>query len=362
MKKFLLIAIMIASGIWTMGQSPTFVTPSSNCNVFRNFNTTDEDFSSPSIYGDGNDVAFFWNQAAGAEIESSGLAVRSASLISPAYIQAPSGFITVGFYFQAPPGSEYRVRIITGTTSPPLEILATTANGPVWSQLPGTSGNVCILMTDADLTFGRPIRLEFSFRAVIAGNILFDNLAASVAGGPLPVTFEGFVARRNPDESMKLLWDVGTEVNVQGYFVESSIDGVHFTNAGYVLASNKDIYSFDYPGKLLQTTFFRIRSSDYDGRSKYTPIIRVYAREQVNAPIQIYPVPAVDQVTIQHSKASDKTIITLVSPDGKVLQQKVAVPNSFQTQLDLGMLTKGIYIVKYDDGNGDVQNAKIVKN
>jgi Secretion system C-terminal sorting domain len=362
MKTFLLAAIMIATGIVTYAQNPTIVTPANNCVTFRNFNTTDEDFSSPSIYSDANDVSFFWDAAAGAEIERSGLVVRTASLISPAYIQTPGGYITVGFYYEMPAGTEYRLRIISGTTSPPLEIIATTANGPVWTPLTGTSGNVCILLTDADLTLGRPVRLEFTFRAILPGNMLFDNLAATVAGGPLPVSFEGFVARRNTDGTLKLLWDVGTEENVKGYYVETSTDGLNFTNLGYVTATGADIYSMDHSGKLVQNTFFRVRSIDFDGRQKYTPIIRVNANESLGGQILAYPVPARDQVTVQHDAAQPNTIISLLSPDGKILQSKVVVPGSFQTQFDINRLNAGIYIVRYADGKGDFQTLKVVKN
>ena len=114
MKKFLLSAITIVSGIVATAQFPTTVTPASNCTVFRNFNTSDEGFSSPSIYSDGNDVSFFWNATAGAEIENSGLNGRSASLISPLYVQSEPGRVTLGFKYAAPNNTDYRVRIISG--------------------------------------------------------------------------------------------------------------------------------------------------------------------------------------------------------------------------------------------------------
>jgi len=362
MKKVLLIAMMIAPGLAAMAQAPTVVTTATNCTVFRNFSTSDEGFSSPSIYSSAEDVSFYWNSGAGAEIENSGLTVRNGSLISPVYVQNIAGQVTVGFAYFAPAGTEFRIRVISAASQPPLEVLATTANGPVYTPLSGTSGNICLLLTDADLTIGREIRFEFTFRATQPGIILFDNLSLTVSSGPLPVFFEGFVARKNTDGTIKLLWDVAAEINVKGYYVESSTNGVDFVNAGYVAASGKDIYNTDYTGKILQTMFFRIKSVDFDGKSKYTAVIKVYSKDQANAPIQIYPLPATDQVIIQHSKSSENSVIILLSPDGKILQQKVAVANTLQTQLNISTLTSGLYIVRYDDGNGNIQTAKIVKN
>jgi hypothetical protein len=362
MKTFLLIAGMIMSGSAAFAQAPTIVTEANNCTVFRNFNLSDEGFSSPSIYSDNDDVQFSWNAALGAEVESSGLVVRNGSLISPAYILNVNGQVTVGFQYSAPVGTEYRIRIISGANTPPLEILATTGNGPEYTALPATSGSICLLLSDADLTVGREIRFEIVFRVFLPGNVIFDNLAASVEGGPLPVTFEGFVAKKNADGTAKLLWDVGTEINVKGYYVETSSNGVDFTEAGYVTAAGKDIYSFDYMQKMLQTTFFRVKSMDFDGRAKYTVIIKVYAKDQTTSQILVYPVPARDQVTIQHLKSSSNTRITLVNPDGKVVQQVIALPNSLQTQLNISNLQQGLYFIRYDDGQGEVQVAKLIKN
>ncbi len=362
MKTFLLSTMLIFSGIVAQAQFPTTVTPATNCTVVRNFNTFDENFSSPSIYSDDNDVSFFWNGPAGALVENSGLTVRQGSVISPAYFLTENGRVTLGFYYQAPPGTEYRIRIVSGLTSPPLEILATTANGPVYTPFPSTSGNICVTLTDADLTLPRSVRFEFTYRAINPGNMVFDNLAATISGGPLPVTFEGFVARKNQDETVKLLWNVGTEVNVKGYQVESSLNGVDFTNFGYVNATGSKVYSMNYPSKLTQTMFFRVRSVDFDGSNKYTPIIKVYTREFTDKSIQAYPVPAVDMVTIQHARSSERAMLSLTGMDGKVLQQKAVMPNTLQTQFNISRLGKGLYIVRYDDGMGDVRTLKLMKH
>lgn len=363
MKKFLLFAIILTTAIASIAQSPTIVTASSSCSVFRNFNLSAEGFSSPSIYSDGNDLAFYWDGGAGAEIENSGVSgSRTASLISPVYVQSDPGVATVGFRYIVPLFTEYRIRVISSGASGPLEVIATTANGSAYSSMPGTSGNICLLLTDADLTVGRQVRFEFTFRAIVPGNLLFDDMALSVSGGPLPVTFEGFVARKNNDASVKLLWNVGQENNVKGYYVESSTNGTDFTTGGYVTATGKSIYSFDYPGKIVQTTYFRVKNIDFNGSSKYTTIIKVYANTQSGAPIQIYPMPAKEQVTVQHSEAGINTVINLYTVDGILLQSVNAAAHSFQTQLNTGTLAKGVYIVRFNDGKENVQSVKMIKN
>jgi hypothetical protein len=363
MKKCLLSVLVSCFGIAAFSQSPTTVTPATTCNVSHSFDNSHEGFSSPSIYSDANDVEFRWDAGAGAEIERSGLFLRTASLISPVYLLGTSGFTTVGFKFAAPIGTEYRIRIISAITSSPLEVLATTSNGPVYTALTSAAGTICVMLTDQDLTVGRLIRFEFTFRAVLPGNILFDDMSIAIAsGGPLPVTFEGFVARQNNDGSLKLLWNVSEELNVEGYAVESSTNGTSFRRVGYVTATGKNIYGLELPEKQLQTMYYRVKNIDVAGNSKYTTIIKVYNKEQTSLQIQLYPMPATDIATLQHSRSEANALITVFSQEGKLMFQVRPVLNSLQTQLKINTLASGLYFVRFDDGSGAVQSIKLLKN
>ena len=365
MKKFLLSALTCAFAIAAIAQSPTITTNVQGCTVFKNFDKSNEGFSSPSIYSDANDAAFIWNVGAGAEIENSGLNGRTNSLISPPYTLNETGQTTIGFRYQAPAGTEYRIRVISAVASPPLEVLANTANGPVYTALPSTEGNICVRLTDQDLIAGRAIRFEFTFR-VKTGTanqiVLFDDLSAAVALGPLPVTFQGFVARKLDDGTTKLLWDVSQEVNVKGYYVEASANGLNFQNIGYVSATGRNVYSLNYVDKISGTMYFRIRNEDFDGKTKYSAIIKLFGKENVLNSLQVYPQPAFEQVTIQHNKATEKAMLTLYSAEGKIIMQKLAMPNTQQTQINMSNLKSGLYMLRYDDGSGKVQSKSLIKN
>ena len=78
--------------------------------------------------------------------------------------------------------------------------------------------------------------------------------------------------------------------------------------------------------------------------------------------MQAYPNPATDHVIIQHHSSAERAVIFLVSTDGQVLQQRTVLPNTLQTELHIGRLNKGIYILKFDDGRGDIRTLKLVKN
>jgi hypothetical protein len=363
MKKFysFVVSLILVSGLLN-AQSPTTVLVSSDCNFIRNFSTSDEGFSSPSIYSSDANVSFYWNASAGALIESSGITNREASLISPVFLNTLTGQTVIGFTYSAPAGTQYRIRVITSVINPPLEILATTANGPLWSPLPSTSGSMCLLLLDADLPTGAGIRYEISFRANQATDILFDNFAINSANSPLPVTFLGFVARKNDNGTTRLLWNVGEEMNVTRYVVERSLNGNDFTTVGSVAAGGKAVYSLEDNQVITETRYYRVKNVDIDGSSKYTPVIKVSGKERVAGQIQLYPMPAKDQVYIQHDKAPAKVNISIYNLEGKMIQQVQAIPNTYQTSLNISKLMSGMYLVKYDDGNGDIQSAKLIKN
>ena len=78
--------------------------------------------------------------------------------------------------------------------------------------------------------------------------------------------------------------------------------------------------------------------------------------------MQAYPNPAAGEVTIQHVSSPERAILSVISTDGRILLQRTVVPNTLQTQLHIDMLSKGIYIVKFETAKGDVRTLQLVKN
>ena len=71
--------------------------------------------------------------------------------------------------------------------------------------------------------------------------------------------------------------------------------------------------------------------------------------------------PATDQVTIQHNESASNSIILLSDLDGRVLQQVNTLPHSYQTQLNIQQLAKGVYFIRISDGKTDLQSGKLIK-
>lgn len=78
--------------------------------------------------------------------------------------------------------------------------------------------------------------------------------------------------------------------------------------------------------------------------------------------MQAYPNPAIDQVTVQHVSSANRAVIYLITMEGRVLLQQNVIPNSLQTNINVRGLTKGIYMLKYDDTKGDVRTIRLIKS
>jgi len=354
--------LFILSPLLSYSQQPTTVVASSNCNFAYTFNVTDEGFSSPSIYSDANDFGLFWNGSNLSETTGANFNSRTASTISSVYLNTESARSTVGFDYTVPAGTQYRIRIISGQFSPPLEILASTANGPIWTAFPSTTGSLCLELQDADLPVGTQIRYEISFRTVNPGAIVIDNFRRATFNIPLPVTFMGFIAKEVTTGTYKLLWNVAEEVNVRGYEVETSTDGVTFTKIGYVPATGSSNYSFLNNQVIRGTQFFRVKNIDIDNQFKYTGIIRIKTDADVAGGIKLYPVPTNSILYVEHGKQSTSANIEVINMSGRVLLRSKSQPGSYQTSIYVDQLPAGLYIVRYNDGNGIIESKRFLRN
>jgi Secretion system C-terminal sorting domain len=342
-------------------QQITTVITSANCVFTYSFNITDEGFSSPSIYSNDNDFGLYWNGSQLTETAGAALTNRTASTISPIFTNTETSRTTLGFDYSVPAGTQYRIRIVSGVTNPPLEILATTSNGPLWSSFPSTSGSLCLELQDADLPPGSQIRYEISFRTFNTGVITLDNFRKIIFSAPLPVTFLAFIARETTVGIIQLLWNVADEVHVNGYEVETSIDGINFTTVGFVPANGKANYSFSYNGPIKETRFFRVRNIDIDNRYQYTGIIRIQ-NKNTSTQIKVYPVPATAHIFLEHPKQAKQAIIQIINTTGIQVLQTYSLPNSYQTSLNLTGFKPGVYFIIYTEKGGQIQTTSFIKN
>ena len=78
--------------------------------------------------------------------------------------------------------------------------------------------------------------------------------------------------------------------------------------------------------------------------------------------LMIYPTPSQNQITIAHKKLTRNARMTIISIDGKVLKNITPATGTSHTITNIDGLTPGLYILKLEDGIGNSQTVKLLKN
>ncbi|HEY0355812.1 MAG TPA: T9SS type A sorting domain-containing protein [Flavisolibacter sp.] len=162
----------------------------------------------------------------------------------------------------------------------------------------------------------------------------------------LPVNFTGIDIFKQ-ENGVKLVWKVGQEENVSRYEVEESRDGKQFSRSGEVVASGLDQYSF---ADGTPSSYYRVKSIDMDGSYKYSMVAR-YGEARSGIVLRAFPVPAQNELTLQHPTAENSGKILLHAMDGSRVRTIPARTGTQQTTLDLSMLRPGSYFIRYQNGN-----------
>lgn len=381
--------------IYSSAQTPTTVTQGICDGVVANFNTGDNGFNSPSIYGSVFDSSFYFNAPRGywtdylppIRVTAPGFP-RVQSLISPPYFNPnPNGTFNVGFYYivNNPIVDRFQVRIISVTTTPTgtvtnIEATSGVQSFAAWSTpvayvdngpsptplLNGFEGNICIRLVDPDIINGptTTFRVEVAYIINEAFFAVFDNLSIGPLNIPLPVDFIGLIANRNTDNSVSLKWDVSEEINVKEYLVERSENGTSFSQVGLVSAKGKSIYTFNNAAVPANTIFYRVKSIDIDGRFKYSGVLRL-SGSSLNSyadKLSVYPTPAQNEITVAHKKLTRGAKMVITSLDGRTLKTIIPAAGASHTQVNVNGMNPGMYFLRLEDGMGNIETVKLLKN
>lgn len=185
------------------------------------------------------------------------------------------------------------------------------------------------------------------------GTMPHGNLVEFIPG-TLPVkllSFTGSLLNKNA----KLQWQIATAEEGSKYELERSNSGINFTTinqqTGYQLVT-----TFSYTDNALSngTYYYRLKIKDKDGKTTYSPIIKITLAGKTE--LQIFPNPAKDIITL--SGLQNKGIIKIISPEGQLVKQ--LNPNANSMMIDISTLAKGMYIVQYNIGE-TTSELKIIK-
>jgi hypothetical protein len=204
------------------------------------------------------------------------------------------------------------------------------------------------------------IRIIFGVSGNSNNTITIDNFRTNVGGSniALPVKFQSLDAK-TVNSYVSLKWNVATEENLSGYSIERSADGRNFSQIAFVNASGETNYSFvdNKPGSV---SYYRIKSVDINGKYGYSTVALVKSGKSMIV-VKAFPSPVIKNVSIQHPTAIAGSSITISSADGRVIKTIVPAAGMQQTDVDLSAAKSGLYLVRYNSGNGESETLKILK-
>jgi hypothetical protein len=206
-------------------------------------------------------------------------------------------------------------------------------------------------------------RLVFVFEISGEGQqtIAVDDFGSTLfsAGAALPVNFTGLSAKKTA-KGTQLTWNVADEYNVSRYEVLKGNNAGDLKTIGLVFAGERTSYTFTDENPSQGVSFYRIRSVDVDGKFKFSTVIS-FSNGRSAALLRAFPLPAQNQVTLQHGAIEGKAQISITSEDGRTIKRLVPAVGSMQTAIDLTGLKAGIYLLRLENSNGEVETLKLIK-
>ncbi len=163
----------------------------------------------------------------------------------------------------------------------------------------------------------------------------------------LPVRLLNFYAQTG-SSYVDLVWNFDAEMNVAGYDVLLSSDGVHFNTIGKVRASGAYQYKWRHLVPLTGTSYYRLKTIDKNGTNNYSKILPVkFNPAPVIQTISPNPFSSSINVTMQLQRATP-VVMFMYDATGRIVWQHhyngTAGSNSFPL-LSLEGLTTGMYII-----------------
>jgi len=179
----------------------------------------------------------------------------------------------------------------------------------------------------------------------------------------LPVVISDFNAHLQGSNTI-LNWVSTSEINVDSYNVQRSINGINFLSVGSVNSKGAGNYSYtdNISSIPVNTVYYRLQVLDKDGTSSYSKIATVTLQNLGFKSFVLYPNPVKSIITAEFIAASDGVAtIRVLDVQGKFLKQqtsKVMLGNN-KLAIDASGIVGGNYILEIISSDGKLQKAFI---
>ena len=130
------------------------------------------------------------------------------------------------------------------------------------------------------------------------------------------------------------------------YAYEKSSDSITYIRIGSVAAVNGSSvknYSFTDTTVAGDTTFYRLKMIDLDGKYQYSNVVPVSNKAMQS--ITAYPNPARDKLVITHPRSRANSSFSVLKLDGRVVAKTSIPANITSSSIDVSALSAGTYLL-----------------
>lgn len=163
----------------------------------------------------------------------------------------------------------------------------------------------------------------------------------------LPIELTSFSAKCS-DGNVTINWQVASQINNNYFTIERTLDGINFETIGTLQGggnTNQTMnYSFVDANPLPSTSYYRLRQTDYDGKTEAFTIVAVSCEDENTWSFNLKPNPATNELTISLNGKKELTTILITDVIGQVIMT-VPVFTTSETIINIEHLSKGIYFV-----------------
>lgn len=178
---------------------------------------------------------------------------------------------------------------------------------------------------------------------------------------PLRISLSSFTAQRLNNNAILLNWITVSETENKFMAVERSLNGTDFSEIGRINGNGTTVISHNYTfqdySAPLQPVYYRLRIVNFNDVITYSNILLV-KNNSLNEAVTIYPNPIDDIIGV--TAVNKMKQITVFDAHGKRVLTK-ETGNATAQQINVHMLSSGIYVVKINMNNGETIFQKLIK-
>ncbi len=191
------------------------------------------------------------------------------------------------------------------------------------------------------------------------------NCQISTETDSVPVRVSYFTAANNINKNM-LNWKVVCYLNYANFQVERSTNGSDYTTINTFTADRIRCQSpFNLEDRLSSwRTFYRLKVGDRDGNFSTSKVVVVFGKEKSFEINSITPNLVINNTLLRVFSSERGTVeISVTNQQGNVVKRQSMLLNKGNTELelDLSILSKGLYFLKLRNSASEVRIAKLIK-